>query len=88
MHHAAFRGDIDFVVFLLQGFLNRATLVCPDAAALEAAARIAVEKAFGTPDALVVEVEDHYFAGPMGAEGYRHIQLLVRLRGEWSGSSS
>jgi len=60
--------------------LNRATIVCPNAQGLLKAATRAVEM-FSTPMRMTVELEDHWFASPMCAEGYRHVQAMVRLRG-------
>ena len=67
-------GDLRFLCDM-----NRATLVCSDAAGLVRAVAAAVTT-FDTEDALILELEDHYFAGAM-SEGYRHVQALVRFQG-------
>ena len=59
--------------------LNRVTVECKSTAMLIAALTEAVAR-FNEPSALTVEVDDRMFSRTM-KENYRHVQMLIRLRG-------
>jgi len=69
-----YAGDITRLVDV-----NRCTVNLKTSSDLFAAVRAACKR-WVTDAAMIVELEDHYFARTM-AGGYRHVQMLVRLAG-------